>query len=77
MNLPSNVMKNILDFCGEPLPKNGEEDDRELTKWIRTPEGTAYYKIDDLKGLNPLTPSSVSSPCALRFLFACFQINAN
>ena len=46
MNLPSNVMKSILDFCGEPLPKNGEEDDRELTKWIRTPEGIAYYKID-------------------------------
>ena len=48
MNLPSNVMKNILDFCGEPLPKNGEKDDRELTKWIGTPEGIAYYKIDEV-----------------------------
>ena len=35
-----------LRYLGDSLPKNGEEDDRELTKWIGTPEGTAYYKID-------------------------------
>jgi len=43
---PSNVFKNILDYCGEPLPKNGTDDRRGYEEWIKTPEGIIYSKID-------------------------------
>tara|TARA_B100000927_G_scaffold33222_2_gene23972 strand:- start:4572 stop:5240 length:669 start_codon:yes stop_codon:yes gene_type:complete len=43
---PTGVFKNILDYCGEPLPKDGKMDRRELVKWFKTKAGIEYLKKD-------------------------------